>query len=90
MVTKSCAGPTCIDPWSVIHHSGDVKTLGDALKGRYDGFYASVAERVRFDRCELGYIVGSEGPQRSVVFEEWVEEGEEGIEWDELGRDGEL
>lgn len=45
---------------------------------------------MRFDRCELGYIVGSEGPQRSVVFEEWVEEGEEGIEWDELGRDGEL
>lgn len=72
MVTKSCKGRTCIDPWSVIHPSGDVKTLSDALYKRFDGFYNSeeVRESVRFDRCELGYILESEGPQAAVVFEE--------------------
>jgi hypothetical protein len=77
MVTKSCKGSTCIHPWSVIHPAGNVKTLGDALNGRFDSYYASVAEVVSFDKCELGYIIESEGPQRVRSFEEWIAENEQ-------------
>ena len=71
MVTKSCKGHTCVDPWSVIHPAGDVKTLADALRADFDDFYYSVAERVRFDKCELGYISESEGPQEILSFDAW-------------------
>jgi N-acetylglucosamine-6-sulfatase len=57
-----------VDPWSVIHPDGDVKTLWDAVDKRFDAFYMGVQQRVRFDKCELGYILDSEGPQQSVVF----------------------
>jgi len=70
MVTKSCKGRTCTDPWSVIHIDGDVKTLREALDGRFDAFYeAGVKDQVSFDRCELGYIIASEGPQDVADFE---------------------
>ncbi|PBP22186.1 hypothetical protein BUE80_DR007019 [Diplocarpon rosae] len=71
MVTKSCKAETCIDPWSVIHREGDVNTLGNALAQKFDSFYASVASRVSvsFEKCELGYILQSEGPQDVVVYE---------------------
>jgi N-acetylglucosamine-6-sulfatase len=83
MVTKSCKGSTCTDPWSVIHPKGDVKTLKDALNKRFDAFYLSeVAKKVSFEKCELGYILESEGPQDAIVFDasdtysdvSWVEE----------------
>ena len=71
MVTKSCRGHTCTHPWSVIHPAGDVATLADALDERFDAFYLSegLAKRVGFEKCELGYIVESEGPQEAVVFD---------------------
>jgi N-acetylglucosamine-6-sulfatase len=75
MVIKSCKGHTCVDPWSVIHPARDVRTLEDALKAEFDAFYSSVAETVSFEKCELGYIIESEGPQALVNFETW--EGEE-------------
>jgi N-acetylglucosamine-6-sulfatase len=71
MVTKSCKGRTCTDPWSVIHPAGDVKTLREALDTRFDAFYETeVKERVRFERCELGYILASEGPQQVLEFKQ--------------------
>ncbi|KAL5327615.1 hypothetical protein ACEPPN_005316 [Leptodophora sp. 'Broadleaf-Isolate-01'] len=75
MVTKSCKGQTCIDPWSVIHPAGDVKTLGHALARKFDAFYESVRKRVGFTKCELGYIVESEGAQEAVVYREGGEYG---------------
>jgi N-acetylglucosamine-6-sulfatase len=70
MVTKSCRGSTCTDPWVVIHPAGDVRTLKDALHRKFDAFYASeVAKKVSFEKCELGYILESEGPQDVVVFD---------------------
>ncbi|KAG0645633.1 Arylsulfatase [Hyphodiscus hymeniophilus] len=74
MVTKSCRGATCVDPWSVLHPRGDIKTLADAMRVEFDDFYASTAEKVSFDKCELGYILESEGPQALVNFDEWKEE----------------
>ena len=74
-MTKSCKAHTCVDPWSVIHPKGDVKTLGDALSSKFDGFYASLgeSEKVGFSKCELGYLTKSEGPQAlGRVFEEGV------------------
>lgn len=80
MVTKSCKGYTCVDPWSVIHPPGNVKTLADALNKRFDPFYASVSTTVSFERCELGYILESEGPQNAVVFQgeldDWLDNSE--------------
>jgi N-acetylglucosamine-6-sulfatase len=70
MVTKSCKGHTCVHPWSVIHPAGNVQTLEDALNTRFDSFYSSVSAAVSFDKCELGYILESEGPQEAVVFHE--------------------
>lgn len=75
LVTKSCKAHTCVDPWSVIHPKGDVKTLGDALNVKFDGFYRSLKEerKVGFTKCELGYIKESEGVQElGVVFDEDV------------------
>jgi N-acetylglucosamine-6-sulfatase len=77
MVTKSCKGQTCVNPWSVIHPSGNVKTLSDALEKKFDAFYASVATKVGFVKCELGYILDSEGPQEAVVFDNTVDYGAE-------------
>lgn len=71
MVTKSCQGHTCTDPWSVIHPNGNVKTLKDALQQEFDAFYTSeVANKVSFEKCELGYILESEGPQEAIIFDE--------------------
>lgn len=62
MVLKSCKGDTCIDPWKVLHPRGDVHSLSDALKVRFDSFYRHQA-KVAYDRCEPGYIIDAEGPQ---------------------------
>ncbi|APA06985.1 hypothetical protein sscle_02g017550 [Sclerotinia sclerotiorum 1980 UF-70] len=72
MVTKSCKGHTCVQPWSVLHPAGNVRTLDDALSPRFDKFYTEdMAERVvKYDKCELGYILESEGPQEVIAFEE--------------------
>lgn len=80
MVTKSCKGKLCVDPWSVIHPAGNVKSLGDALNVDFDGFYASIAKRVAFSKCELGYIIGSEGPQGTDVFDVNANYGNEYLE----------
>lgn len=70
MITKSCNDKTCVDPWLVIHPAGNVKILGGVLNPRFDDFYNRIAESVRFERCELGYILESEGPQKAAIFRE--------------------
>lgn len=62
MVLKSCKGGTCVEPWKVLHPQGDVASLSDALRVRFDAFYEEQV-KVAFDRCELGYLVDAEGPQ---------------------------
>ena len=59
---KSCKGQTCVRPWEALHPQGNVHSLRDALSPRFDGFYIQQA-RVRYDHCELGYILDAEGPQ---------------------------
>lgn len=65
LITKSCAGKTCREPWMVLHPKGDVASLTDALHPKFDSWYTSVAERVKvsFDGCALGYIREIEGAQ---------------------------
>jgi hypothetical protein len=62
-VLKSCKGERCVKPWVALHPSGDVSTLKQALSGLFDNFYEHEQERVRYNRCELGYIIEAEGPQ---------------------------
>ncbi|KAL2018715.1 hypothetical protein VTK56DRAFT_421 [Thermocarpiscus australiensis] len=63
-VLKSCKGPTCARPWQALHPAGNVQTLQDALSSRFDAFYEQQQQnKVRFDRCEMGYLVDAEGPQ---------------------------
>ncbi|KAI0453598.1 arylsulfatase-like protein [Xylaria acuta] len=62
-VLKSCRAQTCIHPWRALHPSGNVETLQDALSPRFDSFYEARAKRIRFDRCESGYILDAEGAQ---------------------------
>lgn len=62
-VLKSCKGPSCVRPWHALHPEGDVHNLRDALSSRFDVFYEQQQEKVRYSRCELGYILDAEGPQ---------------------------
>lgn len=62
-VLKSCRGERCVRPWAALHPDGDVVTLEDALDKRFDGFYETEQTRIKYDRCEQGYIVDAEGPQ---------------------------
>jgi N-acetylglucosamine-6-sulfatase len=62
MVLKSCKANACTEPWKILHPDGSSNNLIDALNEKYDTFYAG-QPKVSFEKCELGYIVGSEGPQ---------------------------
>lgn len=64
LVTKSCAGGTCRDPWSVFHPPGDlptVATLAQAMDARYDEFFAGFP-RVHFNSCMPYQDVANEMP----------------------------
>jgi N-acetylglucosamine-6-sulfatase len=61
-VQKSCKAETCRRPWEQLHPNGHVQSLADALHPRFDEFYKNQV-KVEYEACELGYIVGSEGPQ---------------------------
>ncbi|CAG1992419.1 unnamed protein product [Fusarium graminearum] len=73
LVLKSCKGNTCIEPWKTIHPDGKVANLKGALTGKFDSFYEEQV-KVRFDRCEEGYLVDAEGPQVGYEYRE-------GLEW---------
>jgi hypothetical protein len=79
LVLKSCKGERCVKPWKALHPSGDVSTLKQALSPRFDGFYEREQVRVRYNRCEQGYIIDAEGPQfdtNGLVFRD-------GVRWSE-------
>ena len=80
-VLKSCKAQTCVRPWHALHPAGNVQNLNDALSGRFDVFYEQQQKKVNFNRCEMGQIIGSEGPQfesdglvyrQGVRWSEWV------------------
>ncbi|KAH0843107.1 hypothetical protein FOPE_08396 [Fonsecaea pedrosoi] len=62
MVLKSCKGIECTHPWKILHPDGNVNNLVDALNTEYDEFYAG-QPKVGFEKCSLGYLIQSEGPQ---------------------------
>jgi N-acetylglucosamine-6-sulfatase len=62
MVTKSCRGWECHEPWRVLHLDGSVVTLADALHESYNAFYEG-QPRVSFSSCLKGHIISEEGPQ---------------------------
>ncbi|KAI0909963.1 arylsulfatase-like protein [Ustulina deusta] len=62
-ILKSCRAQTCIHPWRELHPVGNVESLKDALSPRFDSFYDTETESIRFERCEMGYIIDAEGPQ---------------------------
>ncbi|KAI9277066.1 alkaline-phosphatase-like protein [Phascolomyces articulosus] len=50
-VLKECSGPTCRDPWRILHPNDDyVKTLYTALDAKYDAFYQNYP-KVSFKLC---------------------------------------
>ncbi|KAI1505732.1 alkaline-phosphatase-like protein [Biscogniauxia marginata] len=62
-VLKSCKAETCIRPWKSLHPAGNVESLREALSPRFDAFYGVETDKIKFDRCEMGYILEAEGPQ---------------------------
>ncbi|KAF8979360.1 hypothetical protein BGZ46_005525 [Entomortierella lignicola] len=60
-VLRTCKGPTCRDPWSVIHPAKNVKvrSLKDALNKKYDEFYASLP-KFAFKNCLPYYLSANE------------------------------
>ncbi|KAF5973854.1 putative arylsulfatase [Fusarium bulbicola] len=73
LVLKSCKGNTCIEPWNILHPEGGVTSLKDALQAKFNAFYKEQV-KVRFDRCEYGYLIDAEGPQVGYEYRE-------GLEW---------
>lgn len=80
-VLKSCKGDACRKPWEALHPGGQVQSLKDALDREYDFFYEEEQVRIKYNRCEQGYIIDAEGPQfeidglvyRDVIrWSEWV------------------
>ena len=68
MVLKTCKGRQCTHPWESLFPAGQVGSLSDALDPQYDDYFEHELERVRFDRCEKGYIIESEGPLWNAKF----------------------
>lgn len=77
MVTKSCKGWECHDPWRVLHPDGSVTTLADALHKNFDAFYER-QPRVSFSSCVKGHIVSEEGPQDVIPWRRDVRKSYEG------------
>lgn len=67
MVLKSCRGDACRYPWHQLHPGGNVETLAEALNARFDMFYKN-QPKVSFSKCEKGYHISSEGPQKYHVY----------------------
>lgn len=65
-VLKSCKGDVCRKPWEALHPNGRVENLQDALDTEFDHFYVEEQIRIKYNRCEQGYIVDAEGPQFDV------------------------
>lgn len=64
MVLKTCQTDSCRKPWEVLHPSGKVTSLKQALKPKYDDIYKDVP-KVSYSECAQGYIPGLEGPKLS-------------------------
>lgn len=62
MVTKSCKGWECREPWRVLHPDRSVASLAGALHKTLDAFYEG-QPRVWFKSCVKGHVVSEEGPQ---------------------------
>lgn len=67
MVLKSCKDDACRYPWRQLHPDGEVEMLADALNSKFDAFYEK-QPKVSFSKCQLGYHIASEGPQKFDVF----------------------
>lgn len=76
LVLKSCKGPSCIEPWHVLHPTGDVANLKNALDAKFDEYYEEAQVKVEFSRCEQGQLLDAEGPQRALVYRD-------GLNWSE-------
>jgi hypothetical protein len=62
MVLKTCKGRQCTHPWESLFPNGGVKSLLDTLDPSFDEFFEKKVEKVKFEKCEKGYIAESEGP----------------------------
>ena len=62
MVLKTCKGRQCTHPWATLFPDGEVDSLTDALDASFNHFFETKVAKVKFDACEKGYIVDSEGP----------------------------
>ena len=84
MVLKTCTGRTCVRPWDALHPDRTVVSLCEALDPKYDDFY-SEQKSVEFTKCEKGYILESEKPERAVKSYVRLDElGEVGVMVDEV------
>ena len=62
MVLKTCKGRQCTHPWESLFPTGRVKSLADAIDPSFDTYFEEKVAKVKFERCEKGYIAESEGP----------------------------
>lgn len=68
-VLKSCRADSCRFPWEALMPEDDVHTLSDAMRPKFDDFFANEVPRIVYSSCEAGHVVEAEGAQ----FETWEE-----------------
>ena len=81
LVLKSCKASSCYDPWLELHPWGDVTSLPEAMNPNFNYFYEKQQPKVAFSECQLGYLVGAEGPQTGVSYQGPMRAG---LHWSEF------
>jgi N-acetylglucosamine-6-sulfatase len=81
LVLKSCKANSCYDPWLELHPWGDVRSLPEAMNPTFNDFYEKQQPKVAFSECQLGYLVGAEGPQIGVSYQGPMRTG---VHWSEF------
>lgn len=81
LVLKSCKASTCYDPWLELHPWGDVTSLPEAMNPIFDDFYQKQQPKVAFSECQLGYLIGAEGPQKGFSYQGPMRAG---LHWSEF------
>lgn len=67
LVTKTCSGKTCRQPWKALHPNGEVQTLTDALDSKFDHFYKD-QPKVQWEQCDRAYFIQNEMPIHYMTF----------------------
>lgn len=80
MVLKTCKDRLCTYPWESLHPDGSVRSLKQALNGRFDEFYSNQPQ-MWFSDCSLGYFMEAENQDPVRAFETTPKLQKQAYDW---------